>query len=754
MSGIHVENEDLRALVLLASSSDSFGNLREEIEQETRDDATTEILHRIQSNAVCVVELLQKMDAILTSENTTVRARATEVLAKCVRSVSVKTTEQQKEEQQQRVRESLLLTQFFASKLRELCTLTHGLDGMSHSLRCLKRAMTFDDEEEERVVNSRVNDEGGSSSRRRRYKDAAMINQCIDGSIKELFEHVHAPSLAHRDRQKVYAVLEELLREFPRATVLGGDFDDDDDGGSKNKNNISANERDEKKKKAVGRLESIVANCDGERDPRNVLALCRLWRELPKAFNEAEEDVVDAEDSTTTTTSAQAFVANCEEVYDVVAAYFPISFKPPQNDSVKITREELASGLRIAMTATNCYAPFAIPHVLESVVSGGENEGAATAVSGEACADAIDCLETMGSSWPDEDIATDEICKNVWSRLRLCVISPRDLEWSKPVRRATARLFANENSTFSRKILKLALDDQSINACEQAFKAYKAHKKERSKDVPTAMECGGDSDTEQNAMEVDGEKENEGNGCCGGGCNKTQHQEHSRSDEIETTARVAAAVAGRCLGAAAAANVAAAKVAASEKLKKLLGAIRDDEEDAKNNSMPHWRSIAMVLITPTIGGALDASLLSSSSSSSSKSSVEEILGSELRDILRDTLVSGLRSFTCKTKDHDGVVLSIACASAFLQFPEFSKVEDANAKKAYADVLEALFWVATTASNEEIVFSNKEEKNNDDSSSPTLADEADDRRLRVNDALVVAINSDESNGILAAKRYRL
>ena len=57
---------------------DSFGNLREEIEQETRDDATTEILYRIQSNAVCVVELLQKMDAILTSENTTVRARATE----------------------------------------------------------------------------------------------------------------------------------------------------------------------------------------------------------------------------------------------------------------------------------------------------------------------------------------------------------------------------------------------------------------------------------------------------------------------------------------------------------------------------------------------------------------------------------------------------------------------------------------------------------------------------------------------------
>ena len=126
------------------------------------------------------------MDAILTSENTTVRARATEVLAKCVRSVSVKTTEQQKEEQQQRVRE-FTVDAVFREQVERVGTLTHGLDGMSHSLRCLKRAMTFDDEEEERVVNSRVNDEGGSSSRRRRYKDAAMINQCIDGSDKRAF---------------------------------------------------------------------------------------------------------------------------------------------------------------------------------------------------------------------------------------------------------------------------------------------------------------------------------------------------------------------------------------------------------------------------------------------------------------------------------------------------------------------------------------------------------------------------------------
>ena len=75
------------------------------------------------------------------------------------------------------------------------------------------------------------------------------------------------------------------------------------------------------------------------------------------------------------------------------------------------------------------------------------------------------------------------------------------------------------------------------------------------------------------------------------------------------------------------------------------------------------------------------------------------------------------------------------------------------KKAYADVLEALFWGATTASNEELVFSNSStKKTKDDISSPTLADEAGDRRLRIKDAIVIAINSDKSNGTLAGQLF--
>ena len=143
------EGEDLQTLVFLAASSDESGNLAalaaagdNDEAREERERATKEILRRIQTKKVPVVTLLQKMDSTLTSENERVRGFATEVLMKCVRALSIQTMVD--EDATQRMRESLLLTQFFAAKLRELCTLKHGLDGMLFSLRCLKRAMNME----------------------------------------------------------------------------------------------------------------------------------------------------------------------------------------------------------------------------------------------------------------------------------------------------------------------------------------------------------------------------------------------------------------------------------------------------------------------------------------------------------------------------------------------------------------------------------------------------------------------------------
>ena len=757
----------LSELVSLATCDES--NLNEQAgEQNRSSSAFEEILALIAENELEIIDLLREMDKSLTSENAKTRQRATELLSESVRKLMQKEEKRRTVgggggggtrddfDHEQKKREAMLLMQFFAAKTREVSTLRSGLDGCLFSVKYLYRLETMRKEAEEEK-----NAKNESNEKEERYSNDDDVIECIDNVCEELFEQVHAPALAHRERQKVYNLLAELLRTFPEGVVLGVE-----------------QSVDVRRKKAVSRLERIVANCDGERDPRNVLALCQLWRELPKAFNEADRNHYDknkmnaSNDENFQSVSAQAFVANCEEVYDIVAAYFPISFKPPQNDSVKITREELASGLRSAMTATNCYAEFAIPHVLESVVSSGD-DNATSSKSGEVCADAIDCLEKMSTDWPDEDIATDSICKNAWSRLRLCIISPKDLEWSRPVRRATARLLSNK-TTFSTKILNLALEDQSLTTCEEAFKAYIALKREKSNMQQQRQVCNtapltptdANSDEEQKdeAMELEdgGDGGGGGGGCCGGGCGKAASI--TKSDEIETAARVAASVVGWCLGAVAAANKDAAKIAVRVKLRKLLDILREDDEsddvgmieeevEHKNvNEILHWRSIAMVMITPTLGGALDAALLSPSPPPSPND--EEILGGEMRDILCDTLVAGLRTFTCRTKDHDGIVISIACASAYLQFPEFSVGDDA--KKSYEIVLEALFWLTTTALDEEIVFEKLVNIDSDDgkdgvSTTPSIADESEDRRLRAKDALVAAITStSSSNGVLAGQ----
>ena len=68
--------------------------------------------------------------------------------------------------------------------------------------------------------------------------------------------------------------------------------------------------------------------------------------------------------------SAQASLdANKEELFDVVACYFPISFSPPPNNVHGITRQDLAAALQEALTCTPLFAPFFIPMLLEKLSS-------------------------------------------------------------------------------------------------------------------------------------------------------------------------------------------------------------------------------------------------------------------------------------------------------------------------------------------------------------------------------------------------
>eukprot|EP00002_Diphylleia_rotans_P024367 TRINITY_DN4808_c0_g1_i1.p1 TRINITY_DN4808_c0_g1~~TRINITY_DN4808_c0_g1_i1.p1 ORF type:complete len:816 (+),score=134.84 TRINITY_DN4808_c0_g1_i1:57-2504(+) len=93
---------------------------------------------------------------------------------------------------------------------------------------------------------------------------------------------------------------------------------------------------------------AAVRAFDGEKDPRNLMII------FPLSSIFFEEDI-DEE--------------NTEELFDVISCYFPILFKPGPNDPYGITREQLVSSLRDAMTKDAKVAKHAIPFLLKKLSS-------------------------------------------------------------------------------------------------------------------------------------------------------------------------------------------------------------------------------------------------------------------------------------------------------------------------------------------------------------------------------------------------
>lgn len=60
---------------------------------------------------------------------------------------------------------------------------------------------------------------------------------------------------------------------------------------------------------------------------------------------------------------------NIEEMFDVMACYFPVSFTPPPNSVHSITRQELADTLQGTLTCSPLYAPLFIPLLVEKLCS-------------------------------------------------------------------------------------------------------------------------------------------------------------------------------------------------------------------------------------------------------------------------------------------------------------------------------------------------------------------------------------------------
>ncbi|KAI5740653.1 hypothetical protein M8J76_005886 [Diaphorina citri] len=91
----------------------------------------------------------------------------------------------------------------------------------------------------------------------------------------------------------------------------------------------------------------VIQSIDGERDPRNLLFLFTSL--IPLFFNHFELYHLG------------------EEMFDIMACYFPVDFRPKENDPDAISREDLSNALMPNLTAKPEFVEFCIPLALEKL---------------------------------------------------------------------------------------------------------------------------------------------------------------------------------------------------------------------------------------------------------------------------------------------------------------------------------------------------------------------------------------------------
>ncbi|KAK3876843.1 hypothetical protein Pcinc_018392 [Petrolisthes cinctipes] len=158
------------------------------------------------------------------------------------------------------------------------------------------------------------------------YACLALVKQeVIDGEdvrklIQGIFREVQCQSHIMSDRRNIYTFFKYcILNKHQDLEALGTDF-----------------------------ILGLVTAVDGERDPRNLVLVFSLVPVIVQSI------------------PTGPFT---EDLFEVVAAYFPIDFVPPVNDPYGISQEDLVLGLRRALASTPLFAPYCLPLLQEKLDS-------------------------------------------------------------------------------------------------------------------------------------------------------------------------------------------------------------------------------------------------------------------------------------------------------------------------------------------------------------------------------------------------
>ncbi|KAL5022527.1 hypothetical protein ScPMuIL_001682 [Solemya velum] len=150
---------------------------------------------------------------------------------------------------------------------------------------------------------------------------ANLPTDCVVQICEHIFLNVQNQTLSRQDRGSVYSILSNLLNSHTEVLKLrlGTNF-----------------------------VHGYIQVMDAEKDPRNLIQAFRCASQVINTF------------------PLGVFI---EEMFEVVACYFPIDFTPPEDDPHRITRGDLITGLRSCLAASTRFGQYCFPLLLEKLTS-------------------------------------------------------------------------------------------------------------------------------------------------------------------------------------------------------------------------------------------------------------------------------------------------------------------------------------------------------------------------------------------------
>ncbi|XP_024882237.1 MMS19 nucleotide excision repair protein homolog [Temnothorax curvispinosus] len=232
--------------------------------------------------------------------------------------------------------------------------------------------------------------------------------------LRVMFEHVQCQSQLLPERRKIYLILKSLIENrLHDLRSMGPDL-----------------------------VYGIISSMDGERDPNNLVLLFDMLPQFLKEFPLGHLT---------------------EEMFEVLACYFPVDFNPSGMEDLRVSREDLAEKLAPCLCAVPQFADYCLPLIIDKSYS-------TLRVA------KLDSLNLLRESVQTFGLLKIKLClPDLWTTLKKDIVPGRDVEIRDAALQAMTSLIKviSVDETVCKNFIDKIIADIKSSLCDVQLSLYR-----------------------------------------------------------------------------------------------------------------------------------------------------------------------------------------------------------------------------------------------------------------------------------------